>query len=198
MARNENPPFPRGATYFGGDSTIVETVVSANLEGQEYEFEDEDFTNGTIGSCPLRSNRRVRCRVVRNSSGGTLAPKLLVALNASASSAMGVAGQVSGLAGAQAKGYPVDEWLTSAVISNDLFYVVVDGYAKVTTAGSGSTTIAVGGVVVGAASGLCVAQDTTTTGANLFAQIQNAVGKAVTAVAAASTDFVVDVNGTHR
>jgi hypothetical protein len=38
-----------------------------------------------------------------------------------------------------------------------------------------------------------VAQDTTQTGAGLFNQIQNAIGRAALAVAAISTDFVCEL-----
>ena len=77
---------------------------------------------------------------------------------------------------------------------------MIDGLAQVSTDSAGTTTVAIGGVVVPGATtaGRVVAQDTTQTGANLFNQIQNAIGRAATAVAAASTTLTVDVGATHR
>ncbi len=202
MARNENPPFPRGSTYFGADSTQIDQNAGQNLEGMEYEFEDVDLSNGTIGACPNRSNRRVRCRVVRNMNATTLNAKAIAKLKLNAASSAGVVGQVDGLvASAADKGYPVDEWLGSAGCPQyDLCWVVIDGFAKVTTDSAGTTTLAVGDVAVPGATtaGTVVKQDTTTTGANLFNQVQNALGRAMTAVAANSTDFIVDVGATCR
>jgi hypothetical protein len=100
------------------------------------------------------------------------------------------------------QGLPVDEFLGSAgCLQYDLCYVVVDGLAKVKSpTRRRTTTVAIGGVVVPGATtgGTVVAQDTTATGAALFNQIQNAIGRAATAVAANSTSFVVDVGATRR
>ena len=200
MARNENPPFPLGSTFFGGDSSVINSTDGFQYEGQEWEFEDEDLTNGTIGSCPSRSNRRRRLRIVRNMNATTLQAKQLAKLNVSGTTGQAVQGQVNGLCGSAAdKGYPVDEWLdANGCKQYDLCYVVVEGLAKVTTAGSGTTTVAVGGIVVPGASGGLVAQDTTQTGAALFQQIQNAVGRCAVAVAAPSTDFQVFIGDPYH
>lgn len=197
MARNENLPFPLGSTFWNGDTTQINSTDAFQYEGQEYEVEDEDFTNGTIGSCPYRSNKRRRVRVVRNVNATTLLAKQVAKLNKSGTSAGNIQGQVNGVVASPAdKGYPVDEWLpSSGCVQNDLCYVVVDGLAKVTTDSAGTTTLAVGDVVVAGATtaGTVVKQDNTQTGANLYNQIQNAIGRAATAVSANSTDFIVDV-----
>ena len=195
MARDENPPFPLGATFFGGDSTVINATDGFQFEGVEYEFEDIDLTNGTIGAAPYRSNKRRRMRCVRNVNATTLLAKQIAKLNLSGTAASNAQGQVNGVCATAAdKGYPTDEWLTSAgCLQNDLCWVCVEGLAKVTSATAGSTTVSVGGIVVPGTAGV-VAQDTTQTGANLFNQIQNAIGRAVTAVAANATDFIIAVN----
>jgi hypothetical protein len=193
MARDENPPFPLGSTFFGGDSTVINATDGFQFEGVEYAFEDIDLTNGTIGAAPYRSNKRKVMRCVRNVNATALLPKQLAKLYTGGTAASNIQGQVNGVGGSAAdKCYPADEWLPSTgCLQNDLCWVVVEGMAKVTTAGSGTTTLTVGQVAVPGATGGVVAQDTTTTGANLFNQIQNAIGRAATAVAANSTDFIV-------
>lgn len=124
MARNENPPFGRGETFFGGGTT--NTTDGANLEGMEWQFEDLQWT-GVAGAKPARTNRKVRCKIVRNVSGIALLPKRLCKYKLT-----------SGLYGAQVDGYTtldaedfagvVDEWLPAAgVPANDLFWIVLEG-----------------------------------------------------------------------
>lgn len=195
MARDENPPFPLGATLFGGDATVINATDGFQFEGVEYQFEDIDLSNGTIGAAPYRSNKRRVMRCVRNVNAAALLPKQLAKLNLAGTVAANIQGQVNGLCATAAdKGYPADEWLPAAgCVLNDLCWIVVEGLAKCTTAASGTTTLTVGLVAVPGAGGGLVAQDTTQTGANLYNQIQNAVGRAATAVAAISTDFIVDL-----
>lgn len=195
MARDENPPFPLGSTFFGGDTTVINAVDGFQFEGQEYQFEDIDLTNGTIGAAPYRSNKRRVMRCVRNVNAAALLPKTLAKLSLIGTVPSAFQGQVNGLCVSAAdKGYPVDEWLPAAgCLQNDLCWVCVEGMAKVTTAASGTTTIALGGVVVPGLAGGVVAQDTTQTGAALYQQIQNAIGRAALAVGAPATDFVCDL-----
>jgi hypothetical protein len=195
MARDENPPFPLGTTFFGGDSAVINATDGYQMEGAEYTFEDIVLTNGTIGADASRSNKRRLCRIVRNVNASALLPATLGKLSLIGTSVNNMQGQVNGLCATAAdKGYPVDEWLPSAgCVQNDLCWVVIDGLATVTTSGSGTTTLVVGQVAVPGASGGVVAQDATTTGADLFNQIQNAVGRACAAVAANSTKFVIAV-----
>jgi vacuolar-type H+-ATPase subunit B/Vma2 len=196
MARNENPPFPRGST-FGSGATVASTD-GPQYEGKEFLFEDNNPT--TPGS--FRSNSYVRCRVVRNNSGGALLGKKIAKLDKGGSAKQDNRSKVSGYTANPAdKGYPIDEFLPSAgVPANDLFYIVVDGPALVTTDSAGATNVAVGQVIVPGATttGSVVTQDTSQTGANLFNQIQNAIGKAMEAINAVSTDFLLDVGGHIR
>jgi hypothetical protein len=201
MARDENMPFPLGQTYFGGDSTIVDVTVGTALEGQEFIIEDDDLSNGTIGANVNRSARRRKVRVVRNMASATLNASEVAKVQLSGTVAGQIAGQVNGLvASAADKGFPVDEFLGAGCLQYDLCYVVIDGLAKVKTDSAGTTTLAVGDVAVPGATttGRVVKQDATTTGAALFNQIQNAIGRCAVAVAANSTVFTVDVGATHR
>jgi len=202
MARDENMPFPLGQTYFGGDSTLIDVNAGTNLEGQEYSIEDDDLSNGTIGANVNRSGRRRKVRVVRNVSAAALLAGQIAKMSITGTLKGNMVGQVTGLvASAADKGFPVDEFLgTNGCLVNDMCYVVIDGLATVKTDSAGTTTLVVGQVAVPGATtaGTVVAQDTTQTGAALFNQIQNAIGRCVTAVAAASTSFVVDVGATRR
>lgn len=124
MPRDEAPPFGRGETFFNGGTT--DTTSGAQHEGKEWVFEDLQWT-GTTGAKPARTNRKVRCKVVRNVSGIALLPKRLCKYKTT-----------SGLYGAQVDGYctldaedfagVVDEWLPAAgVPANDLFWIVLEG-----------------------------------------------------------------------
>lgn len=202
MARDENMPFPLGQTYFGGDTTVIDPVVGASLEGQEYVIEDDNLSNGTIGANVNRSGRRRKVRIVRNLNAAALLGGQIAKFSLAGTLVGDIVGKVNGLVATAAdKGAPVDEFLgVNGCLQNDLCYVVIDGLAQVKTDSAGTTTVAIGGVVVPGATtaGSVVAQDTTQTGANLFNQIQNAIGRAATAVAAASTTLTVDVGATHR
>lgn len=205
MARNENAPFPRGSTFWNGDTTVIDTTDAFQYEGVEYEFEDLDFSTGTIGSEKMRSNRRVTCRCVRNVSGSTIYAGDLVALNRTGvtDGVTGqptpgqVIGQIQGLAGnANAgkdadKAYPVDEWLPAAgCLPNDLCWIVVDGFAKIQS-GSGPTSIGILEVVVSTGSGYAAIQDASQSAADLLSEIQSAVGRAITA----TTGYTPTLNG---
>lgn len=207
MARDENLPFPLGTTYFGGDATLLAAVAAEvtagsfldgfQYEGQEYTVEDLDQSNGTIGAEASRTYKRKKVRCVRNMNAAAALPKQVAKLNTAGATAGAVQGEINGLVASPAdRGYPVDEWLPAAGCAQyDLCWVVVEGCAKVTTDTAGTTTVAVGGVVVpgSTTTGRVVAQDTTQTGANLFNQIQNALGRALTAVAGNSADFLIEV-----
>lgn len=195
MARDENPPFPLGATYFGGDSSVIDSTDGFQMEGVEYEFEDIDLTNGTIGAAPNRSNKRRRLRAVRNVNATALLPSQLAKFNLSGSKD-NIIGQVNGVSATVAdKCAPADEWLTSAgCLENDICWVVMDGLANVLTSSGGTTDIAaIGDVVIPGAGGGVVLQDTSATGAGLFESIQNRVGRAAATVNATSTAFLVNV-----
>lgn len=194
------PPFPRGETLVGlSDPSTVDTTGLAQLEGMEWVFPDLSW-NTSAGNevSPARSNRPVRCRVVRNVSGGALLPKRAVKPNTG--DATGVSYGNQALAHA-ALGDPilgvVDEFLPAAgVPANYMFWCVIDGPSTMTTDATGTTTIASGKEVIPgpAANGTVVAQDVTVvTATNIYNQLQSAVGRCMQAVAAISTDFLVDV-----
>src|SRR5690606_17049798 len=82
MSRDNAPPFGRGKTY--GATAATDGVL---YEGRECVFEDIDWSAPGSGPKPVRSNRPVRTRIVRNacavgsggeSGTGALLPKRLV------------------------------------------------------------------------------------------------------------------------
>jgi hypothetical protein len=208
MARNENPPFDRGQSYFNGGT--VDDTLGAQLLGKEWVFEDRDPASMTI-----RTNRDVRVRAVRNDAGFNVLPKRLAQLNAAGDTITGYA------AVNPQDGYPIDEYIPSAGIPDgDILYVVVDGPAMVSTglaadatnviaagdrvcaataATSGATTA--GRVVVqDLAADLTGGSDVTSTSVNdallaLANQIQKAIGVAMSAKTTANTaaDLLIKV-----
>jgi hypothetical protein len=182
MSRDQHPPFERGSTYSNGEPIDANDLGGLNLEGKEFEFEDDVHGTG----------HRVRVRVVRNVSGGRLKPKKLVKFAAGA-----YGRRVDGYTTAVAShGFPADELLPpQGVAPNDLFYIVVGGPAVVRSTATGTPTVASGGkVVAGAAAnqeaadaGTIVAQDLTGATATLGNNLQNAIGRAVGALAAGDT-----------
>jgi hypothetical protein len=130
MARNENPPFPRGETFYNGGTIDTNNLGGTNLEGMEYEFEDLDLSTAT-GVKSARTNRKVRCRIVRNVSGIALTPKRLARYQATTYGA-----RIDGYCavGAQDWAGVVDEWLPAAgVPTNDLCWIVVKGPSNILT-----------------------------------------------------------------
>jgi len=192
MAYQETPPFDRGFTRFGGSP--VSATDGAGFEGKEYTFPDKDW-GSSDETKPDRSTGMVRVRVVRNLSGGALLPKRIAKMKLDGT-AYEERGQVSGYAETVGEhGFPIDEFLPAAgVAANDLFYVVVDGCAKVTSAAAGDTTVAIGEYVIPSTDGKVIGQDpTVAAGAATFNQVFGTIGRAVTAVAAINTDFVIEV-----
>lgn len=201
MARNENPPIGRGE---------YESTAGAldNLIGKEWLFEDLDYS--ATGARPARTNRYVRCRLVKNVSGINLLPKRLARFIASG---VNYGAQVDGYTATTAeRGYPVDEFLpTAGVPDQAYFWIVVDGPAKVlaplagadfngnisegtrlvalTAATSGATTA--GRVAVENITGSTQASDYTFIHSNLA----NQVGRALSAKTTANTntDILVEV-----
>lgn len=185
MARYENPPFPLGTTFFGGDSTLIDAAVGVHMEGLEWEFPDDDATFQQ-GVAPAVTHTIRRMRVLRNSSGVTLSAKLVAALNASATTPAGYVGQTSGyLTDGTGKGYPIDE-AVGTVAANDLFWVCVRGRAKVTTAAAGDTNISIGKYVVASTGGKVIEQST-----EVF---PNCVGRILESVNAINTDVNIWVD----
>lgn len=193
-----SPPFPRGQLGTGySDPSTIDQTAETQLEGMEWVFPDLDYSV-TLGAPAARSNRQVRCRVVRNKSGGALLPKKAVKPNDAATDGYSWGNQTNGYA---ALGDPilgvVDEFLPAAgAADGDLFWVVTNGPATCISDSAGDTNIAIGKKVVpgGGTAGNLVEQDTTVvTGPGLYNQIQSAVGRLMKAVNATSADIIVDV-----
>lgn len=204
MAIGESPPFARGETYFNGGT--ADSTSGANYEGSIVEFADLDYSaNSAVGAKPSRSNRVVRCMVVRNVAAAALLPKRLVTLK---KTGLLFCGQVDGYADvtAEDRAFPVDEFLpTTGVPVNDLFYVVIEGPAMCMTdlAGAGNNLIAVGDKLVAltaassgaTTSGRVKPQDLTGATAVLGVEVANYVGRALSAKTTAQTngDVLVEV-----
>lgn len=199
MSRGGNLPFPRGKTYYEGNipllpSGSVDLQAHIELEGKTFTIEDIDFSVSS-GAKPYRTGKYVTLMVVRNVNGSALLPKLIAKMKTDGS-AKEFAGQIMGYATTVGElGYPIDEFLPAAgVANNDLFYVVIGGPAKVTSAASGTTTLTPGLFAIPTTGGKVVAQDmTVAAGTATFAQIQGAIGRAIENVAAINTDFLIDV-----
>jgi hypothetical protein len=199
MARHENPPFPRGETYYNGGTIDANNLQGIHLEGKEWVFEDIDPATKTA-----RTGRYVRCRIVRNVSGAALLPKRVAKFQKSGTNC---GARVDGYANVTAEaGFPVDEFLSAAgVPNNDLFWLVMEGPAIVTTslAADAGNNFAVGDKLVAATaatSGATTsgrAEKQVLTGATqpLADQIQNAIGRALTARTTGNTgvDVFVEV-----
>ena len=126
MARDETPPFPRGRTFYNGETIDTNDLGGVNLEGKEYKH--EDTVNGT--------GLYVTLRVVRNVSGITLHPKRLVRYKT------GFFGRrVDGYTTTtNEQGYPIDDAYVNGIANNDLFYVIVEGPCKIKNGTTQATT----------------------------------------------------------
>jgi hypothetical protein len=198
MARNENPPFDRGETFYQGDTIDTNNLGGVELEGMEWVFEDVHPRTGI-----KRTGRPVRCRIVRNVGAAALLPKRLCRFVLTS----GLYGlRVDGYATTTAaEGYPLDEYLPDAGLAvNDLGWLVMDGPAVcLTPLADGSADLTVGNSVVaitGATSGATTSgrvENQVLTGATalLANQVQNRVGRAMTTrvTNSTNTDILVDV-----
>lgn len=195
MARDEAPPFELGQTYFQGNTP--DTTVANHLLGKIWTFEDINLNaSGSGGTMkPRRMGAPRRMMAVRNTSGGALLPKRIARMKVDGSlyeftqEIVGYADTVGQL------GFPIDEFLPPAgVADDDIFWVCVGGPATVTSAAAGDTTISIGSFVIPSTDGKVIDQDTTVAaGAATFNQIQGAIGRAIVAVAAINTDFLIYV-----
>lgn len=192
MAIGEQLPFPVGSTAFGSGLFTPSTTELTSLEGREYTVEDVNPTTKV-----RRSNVRRTLRVVRNSAGIALLPKMRVQLNSAGTAATGYTTYGYGQTVLQSA-FPVDEYLPAAgAASNDLFYVVVEGPAIALTGATAAAagTIAAGDVLTGqtaAASNVSTTAGrlvgvTTNTTLNSY-DLLNRVGVAVSARASTQTN----------
>jgi hypothetical protein len=193
MAKRENPPFPRGSTWYNGGTIDSNSLGGENLEGTIWEFEDLDLS-------------ATGAMIVRNKAADVLLPKRLVTMKAT-SGATYIA-QVDGYADTTAESptFPVDEWLPAAGVPvNDLFYVVIEGPATVMTPleadannvfSVGTTLVSLTAATSGATtSGRVRPIDLTGATALLGAQIIGRIGRALSAKTTANTnaDMLIDV-----
>lgn len=211
MARNENLPFDRGSYAEDGSINAVDAndPVEANLEGKEYLVEDVDISDPL--NVKARSGFYVRIRAVRNISGIALLPKRLVQFSLVAGDAY--PSKVIGYAALDAQHTAVvDEYLPSAGVPNNcLFWVVVGGPTLCLTAMASAIAISIGQVVValtaaastGTTAGRVTLQNTTltsvTAAANFDAsglanQIQNRLGRAMSAATTSQTNTGILIN----
>lgn len=207
MPWNESPPFPRGETYYNGRTIDSNALEGANLEGKEYTFPDLDLATAG-GARASRSNREVRCRVVRNSAGIALLPKRVVKYKTST-----YGYQVDGYTAVTSEDFAgvVDEWLpTTGVPSNDLFYIVIQGPTVALTdiAASAANLVSQGSLLVALTAvtsqattaghvtvATAIAAATTDNDGTVFDQAVNRIGRALSAKTTNNTnaDIYVDL-----
>lgn len=166
-----DPPFALGQTL-----GVSSTSDGTGWVGAVKEFTDINPTTGVI-----RSNRRKVCVAVRNTSGAALLPKKLVTF-----SGIGSADGQNTVAGNEFVGV-VDEFLPAAgVAANDVFWVTIEGPTEV---------VADAAVTAGNA----VACDTAATAGaatagRVVATTTNAIGRAISAAAAAGDAILAVVD----
>lgn len=136
------PPFPRGTTFFGGESPSLTNQKSLDIEGVEAVFADVDPDTGVS-----RTPYPVTVRAMRNVSTVSVSAKDLVRAQISG---LHIGKRFDGKAYVRGeKCYPVDEHLSGSCAVNDICWVVTKGPAMVTTAvanGQGNS-IAVGDLI---------------------------------------------------
>ncbi len=184
----ENLPFLRGATYGAADNTLA-----TNLEGKEFLHQDANYGTGL----------NVRVRICRNNSGAALLGKRAVKFNLTAGTrATDVAGYST--VTAEQSGIADDLLPAAGVPSGDLFYVVLEGPCLATTShvAADANSIAVGDYLhaqTGATTGATTAGRVGValfTGATavLAGQIQQVVGRAMSAKTTANTNVSILIN----
>src|SRR5271154_5110368 len=151
-ARDENPPFGRGETFYGIQPAVAIDPLNLGgqqMEGKIWEFEDLNFAT-TPGSKTNRSNRPVKCMIVRNAAAIPLLPMRLCSLQKAGTDGRYFLGRIDGYTTTQGQeGYPLDEWLPAAGLQpNDLGWLVVDGPAMCLYDLAGTTAINVGDIVM--------------------------------------------------
>lgn len=141
-------PFEIGFTYFNG-ATPSTTDQSANWEGREFWVQDKDYSSSSIGKVTDRAfgeNGWKKIRIVRNVSGVTLLPGMLVTFKTST-----YGRQVDGfVATSYSFARPVDEFLnsTTGCPNNDLCYIVMQGPASVRVSATASEAVISQGSVI--------------------------------------------------
>jgi hypothetical protein len=209
MARPESPPFNRGETFYNGTTIVAATQDPLQLIGHEWVFEDIIWNlAGQVGAKQLRTQRPVTCRVVKNVSGINLLPARAVNMTTIGTDGRTFENSVDGYSTTTAAfvGGVVDEWLPAAgVVANDFFYIVTKGPTGILMdLAAGATDVFTVGMVVVAltaatsqatTAGRIAPQDLTGATAPLGNQVQNAIGRALSAATTSNTNtqLLVDV-----
>lgn len=124
----ENPPFPRGSTALRNCGTLTSTMAAQWL-GKVVVFPNNDWS-ASPATPRGGGGDLVYCLVVRNTSGARLLPSFLAQVDTS----FNCAGYCATTGG---EGFPIDEFLPQGTTTgggvdpNDLFYVVIQGPARI-------------------------------------------------------------------
>lgn len=185
MADNVSGGLPNlGRTYHGGTPSSIGRSVE--LEGTEVNFRD-DYKSGAEPK-RLRSGRVRVCRLVRNTSGISLAPKRAVKWE-SGFRGLRVNGYCS-ITSEECAGVVDDQLSASGVADDDLFWVMRKGPGLCKTA-LASAAIAENDIVVAltSASSVSTTAGRLGVGGNTVAlNVINRIGRAISARTAAETD----------
>lgn len=176
-------PFARGTTFFG--SGTVDSTSGAHLEGRKYKCKDRS------------SGKEVVLQVVRNAAPFVLNSKRIVQYSNDANYGKRVDGYTR-LTAQDFAGVVDPLYGTKNIAINDLFYIVIEGAVTALTdlAGGANNLLPAGTVIVAltaVTSGATTAgrmgvQDLTGATQLLADQVQNAIGRAVTARTTANTN----------
>ena len=207
MARDELTLVGRGEVFpFYDSAGNVDATAGAYLEGTERQFEDIDYS--VYGTKTYRSGKMVTCRLVRNSSGGAVLPKLFYPYKTNGSTADVYGGQVAAAATTLGLlGGVADEFLPAAgAAASALFWLVVEGptLVKTSTSGSDDTNIPAAAAVVpaGNAAGYVMQRSAIDSAGTSEAQyeaametvitsIEGTIGRTCLAVNATATDVMI-------
>ena len=148
-----DPPFMLGETLKGTDDDGNE--INSHWEGQIFELPDVDVSASSIrGSKSRQGGRQIKAVICRNSKGSALtAAKKVLKFDIGTSNSRNALGRITAQSGGTAEWAGIgDQYLSSTVADKELFWVILEGPCKVTT-NSGSSAVAVGDILVSAASG---------------------------------------------
>ncbi len=220
MGRENSQPFERGCTWYNGG--FIPNFASPppcytgppggfNVEGKEYLFEDGAVGSGTEDK-GYGTGCYVRVRCVRNNAGFNIKPGQLCTFTTTyvdgvttVPNGLVVGGVTESLA---EYCYPADEFLPPAgVPQGDLFYIVVEGPCLLKLAATLTAGVSAGQKVVSAtasgttdASAGCIVPQSINEGTDTdnvanANQIQNAIGRAMSAAPSGETgqSILVDI-----
>jgi hypothetical protein len=185
----ENPPFERGKTFYGGRTIDTSNPEGLQYEGKEYEFNDENPSSASV-----RSNRKVRCRIMRNWDTAALLPKQIVKGSTVYVDSSTLKERAVGAGALDVPAGVIDEYLPAAGVPiGDLCMVVIKGPSLVTSANSGTVAVLVGTRLVTAASGRAIQTDYIATSTSLSQDRDATLGHALQAANTNTTDFVANI-----